>query len=82
MLRIARAAKAREPKEIASAAHALKSMAYNVGARRLGEACAALERRSNEIAALPDLLRAIRREYAAAVDETPAVRRRYARAAA
>ncbi len=82
MLRLARAMKARDPKEIASAAHALKSMSYNVGARRLGEACAAVERRSAELSVLPDLLRAVRREYAAAIDEAPTVKRRYTRAAA
>lgn len=82
MLRIAKAAKGRDAKELASAAHALKSMSFNVGARSLGEACAAVERRSAEVAALPDLLRAVRREYAATVEEIPDVRRRYARAAA
>jgi HPt (histidine-containing phosphotransfer) domain-containing protein len=82
MLRIARAAKGRDAKEIASAAHALKSMAFNVGARPLGEACAAVERRSADIAALPELLRAVRKEYSATMDEIPDVRRRYARAAA
>ncbi len=82
MLRIARAAKDRDPKELASAAHALKSMSFNVGARTLGEACAAVERQSAEVAALPGLLRTVRREYSATIDEIPAVRGRYARAAA
>lgn len=29
--------------EIASAAHALKSMSFNIGAKRVGDACGALE---------------------------------------
>ncbi|MEZ5915510.1 MAG: ATP-binding protein [Parvularculaceae bacterium] len=82
MLRLARAAKARDPKEIASAAHALKSMARNIGARQLGDACASVEKRSDEIGALPDLLRKVRREYAATIDEAPSVKRQYARPAA
>ncbi len=82
MLRLARASRARDGAEIASAAHALKSMSYNVGARPLGDACAKVERQSTDIAGLPDLLRAVRREYTAAIDEIPAVLKDYARAAA
>jgi len=82
MLRLAKAAKARDQKEIASAAHALKSMARNVGACSLGDACAAVEKRSGDIGVLPDLLRIVRREYAATIDEVPVVKRRYDRSAA
>jgi two-component system sensor histidine kinase BarA len=82
MLRLARAAKSRNGEEIASAAHALKSMSFNVGATDLGKACASVERQSADFAALPDLLRAVRREYAAAIEEVPAVRRDLSHAAA
>lgn len=74
MLRLARAAKSRDGEEIASAAHALKSMSFNIGARALGEACAKVERQSADLAALPDLLRAVRREYSATIEEVPLVR--------
>lgn len=82
MLRLARAVRARDEKEIASAAHAMKSMALNIGARRLGAACAALEREAADISGLPGRVRTLRREYAAAMDAIPAVRRENARAAA
>ncbi len=82
MLRLASAVKARETKEIASAAHALKSMSFNIGARRLGEACARIERSAADIAALPPLVKQLRGAYAASVKEIPSVRRVFARAAA
>lgn len=82
MLRLARAAKARDGKEIGSAAHALKSMAFNVGARSLGEACAGVERQALDLPSLAGRLRDVRREYSATIDELPDVRRSYARAAA
>jgi len=82
MLRLARAVKARDSKEIGSAAHALKSMAFNVGARPFGEACAAVERSASDLASLPERLRAIRREYSATIEELPEIRRTHARAAA
>ena len=82
MLRLARALRARDAKEIASAAHALKSMSFNVGARALGDACSRVERQSTDFTALPSLLRDVRREYAAAIDAAPSVRARFARAAA
>ena len=46
---------------IAKAAHALKSMSYNVGAKRVGTACAALEKAasSGEDVPLDTLLRAV-----------------------
>ena len=82
MLRIARAARARDAAELASAAHALKSMAFNVGARPLGETCASLERQSTDVTALPQLLKALRRDYSATIDELPPMRARFSRAAA
>ena len=82
MLRLARAVKARDAAEIASAAHALKSMAYNVGARRLAEACAHVERQAGDLSALPEHLKVVRIDYAATIGEMPAVRRAHARAAA
>lgn len=82
MLRLARAVKARDAKEIGSAAHALKSMAFNVGARSLGEACARVERQAPDLAALPELLREVRRDYSAAIEALPEVRRAWSRAAA
>jgi len=82
MLRLARAARARDPKEIASAAHALKSMSFNVGARPLGEACARVEREASDLAALPALLRDVRRDYTATIEEIPAALRLHAPAAA
>ncbi len=82
MLRLARAVKARDSKEIGSAAHALKSMSFNVGARALGEACASVERHASDLVSLPDRLRDVRREYSAAIDELPKIRRAYARTAA
>jgi signal transduction histidine kinase/CheY-like chemotaxis protein/HPt (histidine-containing phosphotransfer) domain-containing protein len=57
MVRLAAAFRARDAKEVASAAHALKSMSYNIGAKALGEACARVERSAADIAALPPLLK-------------------------
>ncbi len=82
MLRLAAAAKAREAKEIASAAHALKSMSLNIGATALGEACARVEASAADIGALPPLLREIRSAYSASLAEMPAVRRAFSRRAA
>jgi two-component system sensor histidine kinase BarA len=82
MVRLARASRSRDGKEIAGAAHALKSMSFNVGARALGEACANVERQATDIAGLPELLRAVRAEYAATIDEIPTILENFARAAA
>jgi len=82
MLRLAAAAKSREPKEIASAAHALKSMSFNVGAKSLGETCAEVERSAANIAALAPRLKAVRASYAATIADIPAVRKAFSRAAA
>jgi two-component system sensor histidine kinase BarA len=82
MLRLAGAVRARDPKEIASAAHALKSMSFNIGAKALGEACALVERSAADAAGLPALLKGLRGAYAASIAEIPAVRRAYARDAA
>ncbi|MDZ7628978.1 MAG: ATP-binding protein [Parvularculaceae bacterium] len=77
MLRLAAAAKARDTKEIAAAAHALKSMSFNVGAKALGEACARVERSSADLAALRPLFRALRAAYATTAAEIPAVRKAF-----
>lgn len=82
MLRLAHAARGRNAKDIASAAHALKSMAFNVGARSFGLACAAVEKAADDLPALPALLKRVRHEYSATLGELPAVRRRNARRAA
>ncbi|MFN0023486.1 MAG: ATP-binding protein [Parvularculaceae bacterium] len=82
MVRLAKAAKAREAKEIASAAHALKSMSLNVGAKSLGDVCARIERAAGDVSALPALLRELRAAYGAMIADLPEVRRRYVRAAA
>jgi two-component system sensor histidine kinase BarA len=82
MLRLAAAAEGGDPAAVARAAHALKSMAFNVGARFLGEACAAMERRRDDGAAWPEMLREVRRRYSAAAAAIPDLRRRYGRAVA
>jgi two-component system sensor histidine kinase BarA len=82
MLRLARAVRASDAKEIASAAHALKSMSYNVGAIKLGKICADIERSPADSAAMPEKLRAVRREYTSALDEAPQVKRKFSRSAA
>ena len=82
MLRLARAVRARDEKEIASAAHALKSMSYNVGAIKLGKACASVERSASDYAAMPEKLRVVRREYSSVLDDAPQIKRKFARSAA
>ena len=82
IIRLATAFKARDAREIASAAHALKSMSFNIGASVLGEASARVERSAENIAALPPLLRELRAAYQATLQEIPAVRKYYTRAAA
>ncbi len=82
MLRLASTVKLRDGKEIASAAHALKSMSLNIGAKAFGEACARVERSAGDFSALPALLKELRGAYAASVSEIPAVRRAYSREAA
>ena len=80
--RLAKAVQAGEPKEIASAAHALKGMSFNVGARRLGEACAAVERAAHEGEEVKSLMKALRREYSRAHAALPDVIAEYAPRAA
>jgi two-component system sensor histidine kinase BarA len=82
MLRLANAVKARDTKEIASAAHALKSMCFNVGAQTLGEAAREIERHAAELPSLPPYLKKAREEYAATMAELPQVRAQYRRKAA
>ncbi len=82
MLRLARAVKARDAEEIASAAHALKSMSLNIGAKRFGEACAHVERSADNIADLPPLLKKLRTAYLTTQREIPVVREHFSRVAA
>lgn len=82
MLRLARAIKARNSEEIASAAHALKSMSLNIGAKTFGESCARVERSAGNVAALPPLLKELRAAYLATQREIPAVREHFSRIAA
>ncbi len=82
MIRLASAFKARDTKEIASAAHALKSMSLNIGAKSLGEASACVERSAENISSLPPLLRALRSAYQATQADIPSVRKDFTRTAA
>ncbi len=82
MIRLATAFKSRNIQEIASAAHALKSMSFNIGARMLGEASASVERSAANLAALPSLLRELRASYQATQLDIPVVRKNFTRAAA
>jgi two-component system sensor histidine kinase BarA len=84
-MRLARAIRASDAKEIKSAAHALKSMSVNVGARELGAACSAIEKHAaaggNE-EAYSSMLITVRDAFSAAHQALPAVRQAYARSAA
>jgi HPt (histidine-containing phosphotransfer) domain-containing protein len=80
MTRLDEAVRAGNREEAASAAHALKSSAFNVGAQRLGELCRELEAqaRQGEDHALAPHLDALHRaaeraqaELAALCPETP-----------
>ena len=55
MLTLAKSAKSGDPAQIAKAAHALKSMCGNVGARRLADTCAAIERHAAGGASVKEL---------------------------
>jgi two-component system sensor histidine kinase BarA len=77
--RLVQALRGADPKEIKSAAHALKGMSLNVGAKRLGEVCAKIE----AIAAAGGVdyglpAQWLRAAFAEAHKELPAVARRYA----
>lgn len=71
--------------EIKSAAHALKSMSLNVGARRLAEACASVEQKAADKAALDELRQGVESAaavYRATIKALPAMTARYAKKAA
>ena len=84
-LRLARAMRAGEPSEIKSAAHALKSMSLNVGARRLAEGCAEIERlaRTEPMReAYAPLMAKAKSAFAEAHRAIPAVKARFERSVA
>lgn len=64
--------------ELRRVAHALKSSSGNVGAEQLFELCRSLEAaaKSRDLAALPELVKALQRAHAEAVDELRKVRQR------
>ncbi|MEZ5917390.1 MAG: ATP-binding protein [Parvularculaceae bacterium] len=68
--------------EIASAAHALKSMSVNVGAMSLGAACGAVERAGDAPDRLSELMKAVRAEYIKTHKALPKIRETCARSAA
>ena len=82
VLRLARAAQSADAREIASAAHALKSMSLNIGARTLAGLCAQVEGRADDADFVASRMRLIRTAFGAAHAELPTVRAAYAKAAA
>lgn len=86
LARLDRAVAAGEAGEIRRAAHALKSMSLNVGARRISSVCGEIERRaaagSDVAGAFDALLAEARAAHEEAVREAPFVKARFARAAA
>jgi two-component system sensor histidine kinase BarA len=74
-----------EAKTVKSAAHALKSMSVNVGARRLASVCGDIETLALS-APKPDayapLMTRLKQEFSAAHQELPSVCKQYGRAAA
>ncbi|MEO0399261.1 MAG: ATP-binding protein [Pseudomonadota bacterium] len=83
ILRIARAVQSGDRSEIASAAHALKSMSLNIGARPLADACAALENAARSGSGdVSPLLAPLKAAFAIAHKRLPSVRAQYARFAA
>ena len=92
LVRLVRAAKAGETAaeeeraacaaEIASAAHALKSMCFNVGAVQLGSVCARIESSASDGGDVEPLMTELRAAFTRALKELPDVRRQFASAAA
>lgn len=80
--RLVAAVRSGEHSEIASAAHALKSMSVNVGAISLGAACGGVERAAGAPEVLPELMKALRTEYTKAHDALPQILDAYRRSAA
>ncbi len=82
MLRVAASLKGDDAAEIKSAAHALKSMSYNVGAMALGDACSALETSDPESADYGTLMKALKRTFVSAHEALAETIARYEKAAA
>ncbi len=85
MRKLAAQIKTGDQENIAKAAHALKSMSVNVGARQLGEACKALELRAREgapVAELSTLSKDVVRTYREAQAALPGIAAEYKSAAA
>jgi two-component system sensor histidine kinase BarA len=83
--RLVKAMRAGGAGEIKSAAHALKSMSVNVGARDLAEACAEIERLARaggEQDAFAPLAAKVKAAFADAQRAIPSTRAKYARSAA
>lgn len=83
--RLVRAMRAGDPDEIKSAAHALKSMSANIGARHLAETCAEIERLARNGGApetYPPLIEKAKAKFADAHRAIPSVRAKFARSAA
>lgn len=82
VIRIRNALLAEDPKELASAAHALKSMSFNVGAMKLGAICHEIEDLAGDIKTVRTKMKDLRSIFSETHREAPAVRARYARSAA
>ena len=80
MERLKECSEGADAKELASAAHALKSMSLNVGARPLAEACATIENKARE-GDLGDsagaLLKAVVKTYDATHEALPDIQKSY-----
>ena len=79
--RVVKAVKAGDKAEIASAAHALKSMSINVGAKQLGEACSAIELSDPQTANYGAMLKALKKEFSTTFEELPALKQEFSTAA-
>ena len=80
LLRLAKETKSGELQEIASAAHALKSMSVNVGAAALGAACATVEKEASsgrDIACVTTAVRLCANAFSKTMAALPAVVEHY-----
>jgi len=82
ILRIAAGIESNDPQEIKSAAHALKSMSFNVGALALGDACNDIENACHNTESHHDLMNELRKHFIRTHEELPDVKARYAKSAA
>ena len=78
LLALGEAARVGDGVQIAKAAHALKSMSVNIGAKRLGAACSALEKSAHagEAGNLPQDLSALLKLLTEVLEEVAAIRSR------